>query len=61
VTPGDLDVLFEFGRDGESVRMAAFTSKDPDDRAAFDAHWTKLLADPTVRVRTIVARSSAAS
>jgi RimJ/RimL family protein N-acetyltransferase len=58
VTPGDLDVLFEFGRDGESVRMAAFTSKDPDDRAAFDAHWTKLLADPTVRVRTIVADSA---
>jgi len=55
VTPGDLDVLFEFGRDAESVLMAAFTSKDPSDRAAFDAHWTKLLADPTLRVRTIVA------
>jgi len=55
VQPADLDVLFEFGRDAESVRMAAFTSKDPSDRAAFDAHWTRLLADPTVLARTVVA------
>jgi len=25
--------------------MAAFTAKDPSDRAAFDAHWKKLMGD----------------
>jgi RimJ/RimL family protein N-acetyltransferase len=55
VMPADLDVLFEFGRDAISVFQAAFTSKDPSDRAAFDAHWKKLLAMPSVRARTVVA------
>jgi hypothetical protein len=36
VDDSDLDVLFEQVRDPESVRMAAFTAADPDDRAAFD-------------------------
>jgi RimJ/RimL family protein N-acetyltransferase len=54
VAPADLDVLFEFGRDRESVQMAAFTHKDPSDRAAFDAHWRRLLGDPTIRARVIV-------
>lgn len=53
VTPSDLDVLFEHGRDPEAVRMAAFTHKDPSDRAAFDAHWARLLKDPSVRARAI--------
>ena len=44
VTPADLGVLFEFGRDPVAVQMAAFTHKDPSDRAAFDAHWGKGLA-----------------
>lgn len=55
VTVADLDILFEYGRDPEAVRMAAFTHKDPSDRAAFDAHWTRLLADASVRSRTVVA------
>ncbi len=50
----DLDILFEFERDPESVRMAAFTAADPDDRVAFDAHWAKIRADPTVVARTII-------
>ena len=54
VTAADFDVLFEYGRDPEAVRMAAFTSKDPSDRAAFDAHWARLLADGTVRTRAVV-------
>ena len=33
----DADSLYEWMRDPVSVRMAAFTAKDPDDRAAFDA------------------------
>ncbi len=54
VASADLDALFEFARDPDSVRMAAFTAKDPNDRAAFDAHWKRLLGDPTVRARTLV-------
>lgn len=50
----DLDVLFEYWRDPESNRMAAFTAADPSDRAAFDARWARLRADPDVTNRTIV-------
>ncbi|WP_188135422.1 GNAT family N-acetyltransferase [Lentzea indica] len=50
----DLDTLFEFMRDPESVRMAAFTAEDPDDRDAFDAHMRKVLANPEATNRVIV-------
>jgi RimJ/RimL family protein N-acetyltransferase len=42
----DLDALFAQSRDPESVRMAAFTARDPDDRAAFDAHMARLRSSP---------------
>jgi RimJ/RimL family protein N-acetyltransferase len=44
----DADALFEQMRDRESTRMAAFTGRDPDDRAAFDAHQRKLRASPEI-------------
>jgi RimJ/RimL family protein N-acetyltransferase len=50
---GDLDALFSFGQDPDAVHMAAFTAPDPTDRAAFDAHWQRLLADPDLEVRTV--------
>ncbi|SDJ16429.1 Protein N-acetyltransferase, RimJ/RimL family [Lentzea albidocapillata subsp. violacea] len=46
VEDADLDILFEFMRDPEAVRMAAFTAEDPDDREAFDAHWRKIRGNP---------------
>jgi RimJ/RimL family protein N-acetyltransferase len=52
VLPADLPAFYEHQRDPESVRMAAFASRD---RAAFDAHWTKILADASNVTRTIVA------
>jgi RimJ/RimL family protein N-acetyltransferase len=33
----DLDAVFDMMRDRPAVELAAFTSADPDDRAAFDA------------------------
>ncbi|TAK11600.1 MAG: N-acetyltransferase [Anaerolineae bacterium] len=54
VLPEDLAVFYEYNRDPESVRMAAFTVKDPDDRAAFDAYWARNLANPEGRIRTIL-------
>jgi|GEM_PF-282138 len=54
VAPGDLEVFFEQERDPVAVRMAAFTPKDPSDRAAFLAHWGRLLCDPRITVKAIV-------
>ncbi len=53
IEASDLDAIFEHMRDPESVRMAAFTAKDPDDRAAFDDHWAKILASPDTLNRAI--------
>jgi RimJ/RimL family protein N-acetyltransferase len=46
VADADLDALFDQMRDPESVWMAAFTSGDPDDRTAFDAHMAKVRSSP---------------
>ncbi|MGM1062217.1 GNAT family N-acetyltransferase [Saccharothrix sp. Mg75] len=53
VEDADLDALFEQMRDPESVRMAAFTAEDPDDRAAFDAHMAKVRALPDGVLRAV--------
>jgi RimJ/RimL family protein N-acetyltransferase len=54
VAEGDLPIFFEQQLDPEANRMAAFTSRDPADRDAFMAHWTKILGDDSVTIRTIV-------
>ena len=51
VEAGDLDTFYEHQRDPEANRMAAFPARE---RAAFDAHWQRILADEAVLVRTIV-------
>lgn len=53
VRDDDLPIFFEYFRDPEAVRMAAFTSKDPDDRAAFNAHWSRIRAADDILNRTI--------
>jgi RimJ/RimL family protein N-acetyltransferase len=53
VSPADLDTVFAQMRDPESVHMAAFTSRDHADRAAFDAHMARVLASPTVVMRAV--------
>ncbi len=52
VIPTDLPVFFAQQADPESTRMAAMPARD---REAFDAHWRKILADDSTRIRTIVA------
>jgi RimJ/RimL family protein N-acetyltransferase len=54
VIASDLPLFFEFQLDSQANYMAAFTAKDPTDRAAFAAHWDRILADPTTLNRTIV-------
>jgi Acetyltransferase (GNAT) domain len=53
IEDGDLDRLFEQMRDAESVRMAAFVSRDPNDREAFDAHMARVRSAPGTRNRAI--------
>jgi RimJ/RimL family protein N-acetyltransferase len=52
VEPADLPVLFEHQRDPVANVMAGVPARD---RPAFTAHWERILADPTVVVRAIVA------
>jgi hypothetical protein len=42
IEDSDLDALFDQMRDPDSVQVAAFTAKDPDDRNAFDIHMSKV-------------------
>lgn len=53
VEDADLDRIFEWQRDPDAVAMAAFTSADPSDREAFDAHYRRILADPDCTVLAI--------
>lgn len=52
--PDDVPVFFEQQQDPVANHMAAFTSKDPADRNAFNAHWARLMMDPNVKVKTII-------
>jgi inner membrane transporter RhtA len=54
VEDADLDALFEQMRDPESVRMAAFTAGDPDDRPAFDAHMARVRSSPDITMRAVI-------
>ncbi|VXB10991.1 RimJ/RimL family protein N-acetyltransferase [Citricoccus sp. K5] len=49
----DLDYFFEHQQDPEANLMAAFAPRSPQDRGVFDYHWSRLLEDPTTKVRTI--------
>lgn len=49
----DLDIIFEQEQDPEACYRAAAVAKDPTDRAAFDAHFEKVLSDPSVILRVI--------
>src|SRR3954454_5498461 len=50
----DLDALFRQMSDPESVRMAALTPDDPNDRQRFDAHMSRVLKSPESTNRAII-------
>ncbi|MFE2546830.1 GNAT family N-acetyltransferase [Actinacidiphila glaucinigra] len=54
VRDDDLPVFYSYSNDPEAIRMAAFTAKDPSDRAYFEAHWARIRQDPSVILRTVV-------
>jgi RimJ/RimL family protein N-acetyltransferase len=53
VTDADLPTFFSQQLDPESNKMAAFTSKDPTDKVAFQDHWRKIRSNKTITNRTI--------
>ena len=55
VCPSDIETFYEHQLDPQASRMAAFIYRDPKDKAAFDAHWGKILNSPQNTNRTIMA------
>ena len=53
-TVQDLETLFIFQTDNDAIYLAAFTPKDPTDKAAYIDKYSKLLDDPTVHNQTIL-------
>jgi RimJ/RimL family protein N-acetyltransferase len=51
VEAGDLPVFYDHQRDPEGARRVGWV---PRDRAAFDTHWAKVLADPANLLRTVL-------
>ena len=52
IEPDDLPIFFEHQRDPVAVAMVVFRSRD---KAEFNAHWAKILADDSSLKKTIVA------
>jgi ribosomal-protein-alanine N-acetyltransferase len=50
----DIKIFFEYQLDEEANYLAAFTAKDPTDKAAYLEKYTTLLYNPTVNMQTIV-------
>lgn len=50
----DLDQFFTFQLDQEAVHLAAFMPKDYNDKIVYISKYTKLLAEPTVHMCTIL-------
>lgn len=54
-TESDIEIFFQNQLDEEANYMAAFTPKDPSDKEAYVSKWTRLLKDPTINMKTIIA------
>lgn len=50
----DVGIFFEHMQEDEAVRMAGFVSKAWKDRAAHEAHWARIRANPEISIRTIL-------
>ncbi len=49
----DLPTLFQFQTDNEAIYLAAFTPKDPNDKAAYIEKYSRFLTDPEKNTCTI--------
>ncbi|RYE25939.1 MAG: N-acetyltransferase [Sphingobacteriales bacterium] len=50
----DLEFLFQFQLDEEANRLAAFTPKDPSDKAAYIEKYTRHFNDPAINNETVL-------
>jgi RimJ/RimL family protein N-acetyltransferase len=57
VTPDDLPIFFEHQSDKQATELAAFPMQP---LAPFMSHWDKIMADPTVGVRTVLCNGDVA-
>ena len=53
MTEADLDVLFDIQHDDVAQHMAAFTSRDGNERERYVAKWRRILADPELTTKVI--------
>jgi RimJ/RimL family protein N-acetyltransferase len=60
VVDEDIPIFFEQQLDPQANEMAAFTSRDPSDREAFERHWERLRSKQDVVVRTVLYRGRVA-
>src|SRR5262249_17741055 len=60
VETSDISIFFEQQLDPEANRMAAFVRKDRHDRAAFDAHWKRIMDSTGTVNKTILRREEVA-
>jgi RimJ/RimL family protein N-acetyltransferase len=54
VIESDLPIFFEQQLNPAANHMAAFTVKDPADRAAFDKQWDGMLKDEDLTIKTVL-------
>ena len=54
VETSDISIFFEQQLDPEANRLAAFVRADPHDRAAFDAHWKRIMESTGIVNKTIL-------
>ncbi len=54
VMDSDVSIFFQYEQDPDARHMAAFTTADPTNRAAFQAHWARVRADAANVSRTII-------
>jgi len=50
----DFEIYFDQQQNPEANYMAAFTSKDPSDKIAFNEKWKKIKADKSITINTII-------
>ncbi len=55
VVDADLPIFFAQHQDEGALQMAAFTPPEPANREALIAHWTRLMHNPAIVYRTILA------
>lgn len=60
VKESDRPIFYEQQLDPTANYMAAFTREDPANRNSFDQHWSRILADESIPIKTILYKGQVA-